>query len=124
MHTELQQILLDGTTSAGTDDNHDCNCGWSSQHGFAYMKLLMKEELLPLEVLNSTISEVVEKLEKMNDPTMPREWAPCNYRWHRDPSYRSIRSWELDTFKKGNGICIDCVQSSTAAAKQICRIKH
>jgi hypothetical protein len=124
MRTELQQIILDGTTTAGTEDDHTCSCGWSSQHGFAYMRLLMQENLLPGHTLYSTISDVVKKFEEMNDPTMPRKWVRCNYRWHSDPTYRSMRSWELDSFNKGNGICIDCVRSSTATTEQNCRIKH
>jgi hypothetical protein len=122
--TELQGILFDRTTSAGEDDNPSCNCGWSSQHCLAYIKRLQKEEVSPSHALNSTISEVVEKLEIMDDPTMPREWVKRTYRWHQDPMYRLRLSWSMDTFKKRNGICIDCVKSSTAAAKEICRIKH
>jgi hypothetical protein len=124
MRTELQQIILDGTTTAGTNDTQNCSCGWSSQHGFAYMRLLMEEKLLPEHTLCSTISNVVKRFERMNDPTMPHEWVPCNYRWHTNPNYRSTRSRKLDLFKKENGICIDCVQSSTATTEQNCRIRH
>ncbi|KAF2807528.1 uncharacterized protein BDZ99DRAFT_392986 [Mytilinidion resinicola] len=124
MRTKLQKILLDGASDAGTDDHCNCSCGWSSQHGFAYMKLLQKEELGPLQTLSTTISGVLEKLENMNDPTIPRGWVPCSYRWHGDPGYRRRRKSRLDDFKKGNGLCIDCVRSSTTAAKQICRTKH
>jgi len=124
MRIELQDILLDGTKDAGTEDNHNCSCGWSSRHSSAYMQLLQKEELWPLQMVHTTISQVLEKLERMDDPTIPHEWVPCNYRWHADPNYRLRRSWRLDKFKRSNGLCIDCVRSRTTATKHICRIKH
>ncbi|KAF2495477.1 hypothetical protein BU16DRAFT_390775 [Lophium mytilinum] len=126
MRAELQQILLDGKIQFGTDDGPECSCSWSSRHSSAYMDLLQREGLEPLKMLsNMTVTEVLEKMERMNDPTIPREWKPCNYRWHRNPDLRIMRKSKLDIFKKGNhGLCIDCIRSSTTDEKQTCRIKH
>ncbi|KAK7178318.1 hypothetical protein PSPO01_15627 [Paraphaeosphaeria sporulosa] len=124
MRTELQDILLYGTKDAGIDDDRNCSCGWSSRHSSAYMQLLQKEELWPLKTLDTTISQVLQKLECMDDPAMPREWVPCKYRWHTDPTYRISRSQRLENFKRSNGLCIDCVRSSTTTMKHICQIKH
>ena len=126
MRTELEQILIEGMTDAGTDDGRNCNCGWSSRRGFSYMRQLQKEKLWPVQMLDTTISQVVERMEVMNDPALPQEWVRCDYRWHTDPNYRATRSWRLRTFKKSNGLCIDCIRSSnvTAVATQSCRIRH
>src|SRR4051794_9949810 len=75
MRTELQDILLDGTKDAGTEDNHNCSCGWSSRHSSAYMQLLQEEELWPLQMVHTTISQVLEKLERMDDPTIPHVFS-------------------------------------------------
>ncbi|KAF2801904.1 uncharacterized protein BDZ99DRAFT_504179 [Mytilinidion resinicola] len=124
MRVELQQILLDGERGAGTDDDRRCSCSWSSRHSSAYMELLRTKRSGPLQTLDTTISEVLEKLENMDDPTISREWDPCDYRWHTDPKFKRMRNWRLNDFKKSKGLCIDCVRSSTVAARQICRIEH
>ena len=126
MRTELEQILIEGMTDAGKNDDQHCKCGWSSRHIFSYMKLLENEKLGPVQMLDTTISQVVERLEVMNDPALPPEWARCDYRWHTEPNYRARRGQRLRTFKMINGLCIDCVRSSkvTAVTTQSCRIKH
>lgn len=72
MRTELQQITLKGITDAGTDDAGRCDCGWSGRHGFAYMELLHKEKLGPLEMHNTALSQVLKQLGNMDNPTIPR----------------------------------------------------
>jgi hypothetical protein len=109
MRTELQQMLFYGSTDAGMDDSSACTCAWSSRHSLAHTELLREKELLPLQILTITISEVVEKLEQMEDPTMPSQWVPCNYRWHGTPSYRAKRGERLREFHERKGLCIDCI---------------
>jgi hypothetical protein len=101
---KLQEIILSGTRLAGMVDNRQCTCGWSSQH---------REELLPTNTLNYTISDVLERMEKIDDPVLPGHWVPCGYRWHVRPDYRGLRSYELDEFKNCNdGLSIDGIRSS------------
>ncbi|KAH7111808.1 hypothetical protein B0J11DRAFT_447464 [Dendryphion nanum] len=122
LRTELLQIILKGATDAGTDDNGNCKCAWSSRHSLVYLDLLRIQEINPSQILNTTISHVITRLEQMNDPVV--SGTQCSYRWHSTPSYRSQRSWRLETFMKSNGLCIDCLRFGTTAVEQNCRIKH
>ncbi|KAH7344380.1 hypothetical protein BKA66DRAFT_434194, partial [Pyrenochaeta sp. MPI-SDFR-AT-0127] len=124
MRTELQQILFDGSTDAGSDETNACTCAWSSRHSLAHTELLRHQELQPLQILNITISRVIERLEQMKDPVISNQWVPCMYRWHRNPCYRERRGQSLRKLQGSNGLCIDCVRSGTVPTNQICRIKH
>jgi hypothetical protein len=123
MRTKLQHILFEGSTDAGTDDNCKCTCAWSSRHSLAHTELLQKQELQPLQILTITISEVVERLENMEDPAIS-VWVPCSYRWHGTPKYRAKRRERLRELHKRDGLCIDCLRSVTSAENGNHRVKH
>ena len=125
MRMEFQQILFDGTKSGEADGSGQCDCGWSSRHSFAYVKLLQAESLQPSQMLNTTLSRLLDKLDRMPDPTVPRNnWAQCGYPWHPNHHYREIRKWKLSKLKEANGLCIDCVRSNSTSEEQSCRVKH
>jgi hypothetical protein len=99
MRIELQQILFDGSTDAGMDESSSCTCAWGAVHSLAHTQLLQHEDLRPLQVLDVTVSKVVEKMEQMRDPLMHKQWEPCDYRWHGEPRYRATRGDRLDGFR-------------------------
>ncbi|KAI2481028.1 btb poz domain-containing protein [Pyrenophora tritici-repentis] len=120
---ELQQLLFQGSFYAGTDDRR-CTCGWGSCHNLAYNELLRERHLEPSQISTGKVSQVLQQLEEMPDPTMPYEWEPCDYRYHKKPRYRESRALRLREIQEGNGLCIDCFRSSTTAEDQVHRIKH
>jgi hypothetical protein len=124
MRTKMQQILFDGLTDTGTDNNSACTCAWSSRHSLAHTELLQNQELQPLQILTITISEVVERLEQMEDPAISGQWAHYSYRWHRTPRYRAIRRERLRELHEKGSLCIDSLRSSTTATNKIHRVKH
>ncbi|CAO2658413.1 Nn.00g061360.m01.CDS01 [Neocucurbitaria sp. VM-36] len=125
MRLEIQQMLFEGTTAAGTVDNSQCSCGYLSRHSFAYVQLLEKEGLQPSKMISTSLSQVLDKLERMTDPIVPHtEWTQCSYRWHADHSYTGKRWWWLKGFKNANGLCIDCIRVKETGEKRNCRIEH
>jgi hypothetical protein len=124
MRIEVQQILFDGSTDAGWEESSGCTCAWSSRHSLAHTELLREQKLWPSQILTITISQAIERMEKMGDPTMPNQWVCCDYRWHRDPRYRAKRGERLRELQERNGLCIDCVRLATTAANQAHRINH
>jgi hypothetical protein len=124
MRTELQQIVIDGATEAGVEDHHKCDCGWSSCHSLAYLILIQRERVHPIQMLDRSVSQLVETLEQMDDPRMPQQRSQCSYRWHSDPKYRLRRSLKLEKLKQSHGLCIDCVRVDEGAEKGVCRINH
>lgn len=122
MRTSLQQILFEGMTISGTDDNRSCTCGWLSRHSFGYVQLLDKNGLGPAQMLGSALFQIVDKLETMNDPIIrPEGWVPCAYRWHADLNYRAVRRHKMSDFNKASGLCLDCVRSDTNTEGHLCK---
>jgi hypothetical protein len=124
IRTELQQILFDGSTDAGWEESSGCTCAWSSRYSLAHTELLREQKLWPSQILTITISQAIERMEKMGDPTMTNQWVRCDYRWHRDPRYRAKRGERLRELQERNGLCIDCVRLGTTVANQAHRINH
>lgn len=124
MRTGLFDILLHGTTAAETDDHTICTCGGSGLHISAYIRLLQEMDVWPLKMFDTTISNNIETLESIGDPVIPNVCARCKIRWHSKSTYRMHRKKKLNTYKNSEGLCIDCVRSSTTVTKRICRIKH
>lgn len=123
MRTELQHILFNGSTDAGMDESSSCTCAWGAVHSLAHTELLQHEDLRPLQVLDVTVSKIVEKMEQMRDPLMPKQWERCDYRWHGEPRYRATRGDRLNGFRERNRLCIDCVRDGTTTRNQVHRTK-
>jgi hypothetical protein len=123
MRTKLQHILFNGSTGAGVDESSSCTCAWGAVHSFAHTELLQHENLRPLQILDVTVSKVVERMEQMRDPLMLKQWEHCDHRWHREPRYRATRGVRLHGFCERNRLCIDCVRYGTTTTNQIHRNK-
>ena len=123
MRIRLQEIILDGIKDMRTDA-FNCKCGWTSHYNDAYMELLKSNRLWPLQMLDITVSQAIEKIEQMNDPAAPPGWTSCGSRQHTNIDYRNRNSLRLNSLKRANGLCIDCIWSSTTDTKHICRVQH
>lgn len=121
MHTELHHILFNGSTDIAMNESSSCTCAWGAVHSFAHTQLLQYEDLRPSQVLDVTVSKIIEKMEQMRDPLMFKQWEPCGYRWHTEPRYRAMRGHRLNGFRERNRLCIDCVRYGTTTTNQIHR---
>ena len=123
MRIRLQEIILDGIEDMGTDP-FNCRCGWTGRYNDAYMRLLKSNRLWPLQMLDITVSQAIEKIERINDPATPHGWTPCSSHQHANIDYRNRNSLRLNGLKRVSGLCLDCIRSSTTGTKHICRIQH
>jgi hypothetical protein len=122
LRTEIEQLLVQGATSGS--DNGSCSCAWSSRHSLAYMELLKAKQLEPQHLHGMSLTQILDRVDKMSDPTVSHNTQPCGYRWHSQPAYRAIRSLAIDSTKARDGLCIDCVKRSATAIARNCRMRH
>lgn len=90
------------------------------------MEHLRTENLQPRNLHNMALTELLETLDKMNDPVFsPSQQRPqCGYRWHPEPKYRASRSYQIDLIKAKGGLCIDCISCSATSTVHFCESKH
>lgn len=127
MRAELHQILQDASLELGTKDRSDCTCAWSSKHGLAYMNQLQEMKLGAVSMFNMPICDVIQEVERMEDPAPRCKWFPCMVASHLPTSCRRrFICAQMDAFKAQKGLCIDCVRSGTSDGKRTesCRIEH
>lgn len=81
----LQEVLLNGDTRICSG----CSCGWTSRYAFAYLQLLEREGLSPINVLDYQIWRALRRAEQLNDPTPPKDDGSCeSCRQHSKSDYR------------------------------------
>jgi hypothetical protein len=114
MRAELSQLLFEGKNSG-------CSCGWGKNRSNKYALLLLN---WPLEMLEVSISDVVERMEKVSCEDMERTYHSSTYGgyYHEAPIHGETLSGKLETMKKKVSICLDCVRSDDAATS--CRFQH
>jgi hypothetical protein len=105
--TEIVQLLVQGATSCGSDGG-SCSCAWSSRHSLAYIELLETKQLQPRYLNGMPLTQIMDTVDRMSDPTLPHNTQPCRYRWHTQPRYREFRIHAIDLLKARDGLCIDC----------------
>ena len=120
---EIEQILAVGATSCGSD-SASCSCAWSSRHSLAYMELLQTKELQPRYLHGMSLTQILDRVDRLSDPTVSHNTQPCGYRWHSEPSHRAYRIDAIGLMKARDGLCIDCVKRSATATARNCRMKH
>jgi hypothetical protein len=123
LRTEIQQLLVKGATSCGSD-NSGCSCAWSSRLSLAYMELLQTTQLQPQNLHGMSLTQILYKVDRMSDPTVAPDTQRCAYRWHIEPTYRAYRIHIIDVIKAKDGLCIDCVKRGTTAIARNCRMEH
>jgi hypothetical protein len=125
LRVKMLLILYDTGTDAGLEDRRNCSCAWSGRHLLAHTELLNKYNLQPINILEMTVAQVIEKMGLMNDSVVPQPSEPCRYRWHSTPKYRASRGrWLKNKLAEEGGLCIDCVRSYDKGVKVECRKKH
>jgi hypothetical protein len=110
MRVDLQQILFEGFNQAGggyDDDDKKCDCAWISRQHSAYKKW-MSFHFSPKAQLDCSISAILERLEKTNDPVPLQD--QCSYKWHFEPRHRESRSYKLREIRGAKGLSIEQVQ--------------
>lgn len=76
----------------------------------------------PCDMKSISISELIKRIEGVDDPETQTDHRKCTSFPHSDVKYRSSRGPQLEKSKKINGLCLDCVRLHTDAQKGACRI--
>ncbi|KAF2846227.1 hypothetical protein T440DRAFT_406303 [Plenodomus tracheiphilus IPT5] len=123
LRTEVEQLLIAGATSCGSDSS-SCSCAWSSRHSLAYMEQLETSRLQPRHLHGMSLMQILDRVDRLSDPIVSHNAQPCGYRWHSKHTYRESRIYEIDSIKAKDGLCIDCVKRDATATARNCRMKH
>jgi hypothetical protein len=106
---KLSKILIKGADDPTGSCVH--KCGWSSEHAFAYLQELEKQNLLPMDLSRQSISKAIEMVSRMPDPIPRESSASCQYDYkHCAPEYRRHRQWDLEDLDKKVGLCLLCIR--------------
>jgi hypothetical protein len=104
---ELEQLIVRGWyTHCGSIHEYD----YPARCAYSYLRLLHSTDLWPMATLKMSISQAIDALEKIGNPTVPLDGIQCGeLSLHRTPNYQRGRQEALEDFKNSIGLCLDCV---------------